>query len=256
MTDRAATNAPPDLEARQSADATGAPRPLRCLLVEDSRFDRSLVRYSAERGGVDIGFVDVGTLAEARERLAVEDFELVILDRHLPDGDGLDLPGQMLGGRNVDVPMIMLSGGDAGDLGSASARAGCVGFISRNDLSPEGLSRAVRDALARHVEGVGDAIGGDPGGRTAGRTGDELPMLLGTLAEVSRVSRMKPLTARLMAVLSELRQSLAGPDAHPALDEISELCLMLWLDLNGTETAGHAEPSRIGHLQPVAGAFG
>lgn len=223
MTEIAAQIAPPDLVAGLSPAAISSPRPLRCLLVEDSRFDRSLVRYSAERGGIDIEFVDAATMAEARERLAAEDFELIILDRRLPDGDGLDLPGHLAGARNAGVPMIMLSGGDADDLPTASVMAGCVGFIAKNDLSPEGLAKAVRETVVRNTVGTTQTA--------------ELRMMLGALSDVSRVARMKPLASRMMTVVSDLRKALADTDteAAMALDEISELCLLLWLDLDGAE---------------------
>lgn len=238
MTDMTAQIASPDLDAGPGPggiSVASSARPLRCLLVEDSRFDRSLVRYSAERGGVDIRFVDAATLAEARQSLATEDFELIILDRRLPDGDGLDLAGQLAGARNAGVPMIMLSGGDTEDLATAAHSAGCVAFIAKSDLSPEGLAKVVRKAVVRHTAGEADTAS------------DELRMLLGALSDLSRVARMKPLASRLMTVVSDLRMALADADAEAAMavEEISELCLLLWLDLDGAERDRGNHP-RIG----------
>lgn len=220
--------APPGPVLRRQSTAAASGRPLRCLLVEDSRFDRSLVRYSAERGGIAIDFVDAPTLAEARQTLAAQDFELIILDRRLPDGDGLDLPLQLGGeARNSGVPMIMLSGGDADDLVPASARAGCISYIAKQDLSPEGLTTAIREALLRRMSS-----------RDGGS--EELQLVLAALSDVSRVARMRPFASRLMTVVSDLRRSMADVDSATAmaLEEMSELCLMLWLELDGPDRDG------------------
>lgn len=203
----------------------GPAQPLRCLLVEDSRFDRSLVHYSAERGGVEIEFVDAPTLAQARRRLESEEFGLIILDHRLPDGDGLELTAQAL---HRGVPTIMLSGADAEDISRASEEAGCVAFIAKEDLSPDGLAEAVRGALQRHphatvavaTEGVGPEIG----------------VLLGAISDASRTTRLRPLASRMMALVSEMRGggAVSGPHAA-ALEEMSELCLMLWLEIAGAD---------------------
>lgn len=134
--------------------------------------------------------------------------------------------------RNAGVPTIMLSGGEPDELGAASMQAGCVGFIAKQDLSPEGLAGAVREALARHTVGAVD------------NASEELRMLLGALSDLSRVARMKPLASRLMTVVADLRRSLADADAAAgqALEEISELCLMLWMDLDGAERDGPMRP--------------
>ena len=49
---------------------------------------------------------------------------------------------------------------------------------------------------------------------------------------MSQIARLKPVASQLLAVVSELRRSLGDADAIPALEEASELCLMLWLDLD------------------------
>jgi DNA-binding response OmpR family regulator len=64
-------------------------RPMRILLVEDEAdlADAMAARLRAEGLLPDVA----GTLADGRRRVGAEDYDLLLLDRRLPDGDGLDL---------------------------------------------------------------------------------------------------------------------------------------------------------------------
>lgn len=62
---------------------------LRLLIVED---DATLGRWLCETLALAVGAADlVTTLDEAQAAITVRSFDLVIVDRRLPDGDGLDL---------------------------------------------------------------------------------------------------------------------------------------------------------------------
>ena len=211
---------------------SGEAAPLRCLLVEDSRFDRSLVRYSAERAGVDIQFTDAASLSEARDSLNRDTFELILLDRGLPDGDGLDLPAELTGNaRNSGVPTIMLSGGDEDFLSDASRTAGCVDFLSKHDLSAESLAKVIRAVMesrpSRQHAVVEDA-----------QASEELQSLLVQLDDLAKVARIKPLASRISKLVSDVRQRMGdqmAPEMKADIEELSELALMLWLEVDSAE---------------------
>lgn len=61
----------------------------RLLLVEDELVLGDTIRLSLQKMGFECDWVK--TLREARERLLVEGYDLLILDRNLPDGEGLSL---------------------------------------------------------------------------------------------------------------------------------------------------------------------
>ena len=94
------------LEAVGRAARRIGPSNPRVLYVEDDTdltdITRALLDSIAE-------IVSVGTLAEARERLRGERFDLVILDIGLPDGSGLDLLDDIHPDENSPLPVIIFS---------------------------------------------------------------------------------------------------------------------------------------------------
>ncbi|WP_413615941.1 response regulator [Halomonas cupida] len=83
---------------------------MRVLLVEDD----ALVAAGIEAGLALSDFVvdGVTTLAAARSALTTMDYDAVILDRRLPDGDGLTLLGQWRRS-GIATPVLMLTARDA-----------------------------------------------------------------------------------------------------------------------------------------------
>lgn len=66
---------------------------MRVLLVEDEAGLVSALRVALQREGYA---VDAATrLSEAREKTAVTDYDIVLLDVNLPDGDGFELAGEL-----------------------------------------------------------------------------------------------------------------------------------------------------------------
>ena len=63
------------------------------LLIDDEQSFRNLISKELERSGYRV--TQAGTLGEARPLLAKQAFHLVLLDVRLPDGNGLDLLGEI-----------------------------------------------------------------------------------------------------------------------------------------------------------------
>src|ERR1700734_4111128 len=75
------------------------------LIVDDEpRVREGLVRAVASKGHRTVA---ASSLAEARDALAREELDCVLLDMRLTDGDGLDLPREMRGGPLRENPVIM-----------------------------------------------------------------------------------------------------------------------------------------------------
>ncbi|TJZ88994.1 response regulator transcription factor [Paracoccus gahaiensis] len=86
---------------------------MRIILVEDEPGLAEMLRRFLERERFVVDHLDC--LAAAGDACAMVDYDLALLDRTLPDGDGLALVGA-LRQRRPGIPIIMLSArGDIGD---------------------------------------------------------------------------------------------------------------------------------------------
>jgi CheY-like chemotaxis protein len=105
----------------------------RILLVEDNaqfreNFARALERALAAEP-LDVTFVEVGSLAEARERLREGGLDAALIDVRLPDGDGLDLVRELNDGAAGRIPTLVLTAylDHTSAIGCPGDRRGCEG---------------------------------------------------------------------------------------------------------------------------------
>lgn len=100
------------------------------LVVEDNPANLRLVQALLDRAGYRS--VAAGSLAEAHQRLAESQPDLVLLDIQLPDGDGLSLVRQLRAGQAAGgVPVVAVTAyAMPGDRERALA-AGCAGYLTK-----------------------------------------------------------------------------------------------------------------------------
>jgi CheY-like chemotaxis protein len=104
-------------------------RPL-LLAVEDEPRNAALLEAILGRAGYQLHIA--GDLGEARAWLADASPALVLLDRHLPDGDGLDLIGTIRGSERLrSVPILLISASVLPRDQAAAIDAGCDGFLAK-----------------------------------------------------------------------------------------------------------------------------
>lgn len=73
------------------------------------------------------------------------DLDLILLDYHLPDMNGLEAL-KIFGQRHPELPIIMLSGSANIPIMRQVVRSGAAGFVTKSSLSEE-LLRAIREVL-------------------------------------------------------------------------------------------------------------
>jgi DNA-binding NarL/FixJ family response regulator len=78
-----------------------------------------------------------------------DDLDLVLLDYHLPDMNGLDALA-VFGERHPELPVVLLSGSANIQVMRQVLEAGAAGFVTKSSLSDE-LLHAVRQVLQGHV---------------------------------------------------------------------------------------------------------
>jgi two-component system KDP operon response regulator KdpE len=106
------------------------------LLVEDEAPNRALLRAVLSRSRVaevrDATLVEATDIAGARQTLASERVDVVLLDVRLPDGSGLDLARELRDRRGTDGPRILiLSASVLPSERSAAHEAGADAFLAK-----------------------------------------------------------------------------------------------------------------------------
>ncbi|MEK7382512.1 MAG: response regulator transcription factor [Elusimicrobiota bacterium] len=124
------------------------------LVVEDQTVTAQLIIEVLQAGGFDAQ--SVGTLAKARARLGKNPPELLILDRNLPDGDGIDLLAEIRADEKLTtLPVIILTAEkDVADK-IAGLHIGADDYMAKPFNTEELVARV--EALLRR-----SGMGGDP----------------------------------------------------------------------------------------------
>jgi CheY-like chemotaxis protein len=221
MTAKAARTGGPESIARNlvpPAPAAGAmtAAPINCLLIEDSQFDRQRVRRISEQGTLDVSFTEAPSLDEALKSLRVRDFDVILLDQKLPDGDGTaaaELLRKHLGPEAP--PIIMISGSEETAMPVRAFAAGCADYISKDNLTIPGLEKAISGTLAKVK-----AASAIPAKQVAGANAQ-----LQSFADDMVMELRIPLS-RMLRLISR------ATDRHPAaaaeLGDLKAVCREMW----------------------------
>lgn len=199
------------------------------LVIDDDRASRELVaRYLKDE---HIRVAGAGTITEGRSRLA-DGFDLVLLDRNLPDGDGLELAREL--SAEADGPSVIIITGHVGPEHRRAAEDAGARYLSKPIRRPNFLE-TIRGALAGHDEGR-SARAGIEG---AASTGD--------------VVQVEPDIADLVeGFLDDWRLTASGMEALLDAGDFSKLSV-IGHNLKGSGAGyGFAELSRVGRVIELA----
>ena len=123
---------------------------IRILLVEDNPGDaRLLQEMLVDVDEYTTNMQHVETLSAALDLLAIESFDVALLDLGLPDSSGIET-FERLHEQYPDVPVVVLSGLDDESMAISAVERGAQDYIAKARLSGEMLLRAVRYAISRH----------------------------------------------------------------------------------------------------------
>ncbi|HKQ32294.1 MAG TPA: response regulator, partial [Thermodesulfobacteriota bacterium] len=126
-------------------------RMIKTLLVEDNEsYARLVVKMLAGgNGGFDIESVD--TLAKGIGFLEEKVFDLVLLDLHLPDSEGLKTFIE-IHERYPGIPVIVLTGTSDEDTAVKAVQLGAQDYLVKGEMEILQLSRSIKYALERQRE--------------------------------------------------------------------------------------------------------
>ena len=108
----------------------------RILFVEDDASFRGVIARALGKAlaseHFDVSFVEAGTLAEARVRLKEGGLDAALIDVTMPDGDGLELVGEIHdGGVGSPIPTMVLAVSLETSVAARAIEQGARGALSK-----------------------------------------------------------------------------------------------------------------------------
>ena len=119
---------------------------MKILVVDDHALVREGLRQVLKGLEENLEVLQAGTCEQAFSMAQTHgDLELVLLDYHLPDMNGLEALA-IFGERHPELPIVLLSGSANIPIMRQVLQAGAAGFVTKSCVSDE-LLRAVRSVL-------------------------------------------------------------------------------------------------------------
>lgn len=147
--------------------------PDRILLIDDDKVDRTMVRRALEKSDIKHDLVEAPDGASGLHYAKEQTFDCVLLDYHLPDVEALELLTFLQSPEGGGQAVLMLTGETDQGIAIRLMRAGALDYLTKNEVTPSRLARAIRYAQARR-ECLAEL-------KTARREAEERSLVLETL---------------------------------------------------------------------------
>lgn len=135
----------------------------RVLIVDDEPDIRELLALTLGKMGLSVD--TVGTVADARSRLAASHYDLALTDMRLPDGEGIQVV-QYIADSGLDVPVAVITAYGSTENAVAAMKAGAFDYLAK-PLSLASLRSLVKSALGVHEASAATPL---PGTRLQGES--------------------------------------------------------------------------------------
>ena len=124
---------------------------IKILIVDDSSVDRKTWEQFLIKDRLNAYvFSHAETAEEALTLLIGLRPDCILLDHHLPDGDGIDLLAKLIFKfANQPVPVVMLSGVGNESVAVRALQTGAQDYVVKGSVTASGLQRAVANAIER-----------------------------------------------------------------------------------------------------------
>src|SRR6185369_10964437 len=130
----------------------GSRKPLRALLVEDSKLDAELLARALDRGGFDLTWTRVDTAEHMEQAMQKQPWDLILCDHAMPDFSAPEALA-LLKRHGLDVPFIIVSGYIEEETAVAAMKAGAHDYIMKDRLARlvPAVERELREAEVRRA---------------------------------------------------------------------------------------------------------
>jgi CheY-like chemotaxis protein len=109
----------------------GSRKPLRALLVEDSKLDAELLARALDRGGFDLTWTRVDTAEHMEQAMQKQPWDLILCDHAMPDFSAPEALA-LLKRHGLDVPFIIVSGYIEEETAVAAMKAGAHDYVMKD----------------------------------------------------------------------------------------------------------------------------
>ena len=126
---------------------------IRALLLDDDAFDRKRIRRFTEQSGLTVLIEEAQSISALIEKLDSDQFDLVLIDYQLADGDGLQAIELVREHQtNSGAATIMVTGRGQTDVAVSAFRKGCNDFIQKDLMTPAIIRDVVIGAMEQADE--------------------------------------------------------------------------------------------------------
>jgi len=123
---------------------------IRTLLVEDNPGDARLIgEYLKEDGPESFNVIQIDNLQQALSEITQNQWDIILMDLGLPDSQGLDTFTK-IHTHAPELPIVVLSGLNDQTTAISAVQNGAQDFLTKDEITPDGLRRTLRYALERH----------------------------------------------------------------------------------------------------------
>src|SRR2546421_12791613 len=109
---------------------------LRVMIVEDSEDDTALLLRELQRGGYDVSYERVDSLAAMNSALSKQEWDIVISDHSIPHFSGTNALN-LLRTKGSEVPFIFVSGSMGEEAAVAALKQGAQDYVMKSNLRSE-----------------------------------------------------------------------------------------------------------------------
>lgn len=122
--------------------------PVRLLVVDDDPDMHVQVRLLLGRSGHTYDISSLTTPSDITERLDAEPYDILLVDHHMPAGNGSEVLRQVHGRRDAPPAIVLTMSQDPG-LPDVYLELGAVDFLAKDEITPGLLDRSIRFAIAQ-----------------------------------------------------------------------------------------------------------
>lgn len=125
---------------------------LRLLIIDDDSVDRMRIKRMLH-GSTALGEFSLDEAldkATGLEKIASKKYDLILLDYHLPDGDGIGLIQELSASDSMAPPVIMQTVFDDDEASVNAVEIGAQDYLVKGKFNGSELTRSIRHSLERH----------------------------------------------------------------------------------------------------------